>query len=72
MKPKTVVVVQSLPDLPANLAAPCGESQELKTGRGDEVLTLMVDDRRKLTQCHFKHKSIVDLWKETQKQKPSK
>lgn len=72
MKPKTVVVVQSLPDLPANLAAPCGESQELTTGRGDEVLTLMVDDRRKLAQCHFKHKSIIDLWKETQKQKPSK
>lgn len=72
MKPKMVVVVKSLPDLPANLAAPCGESQELKTGRGDEVLTLMVDDRRKLAQCHFKHKSIVDLWKETQKQKPSK
>lgn len=71
MKPKTVVVVQSLPDLPANLAAPCGESQDLKTGRGDEVLTLMVDDRRKLTQCHFKHQSIVELWKETQKQKPS-
>lgn len=66
MKPKTIVVTQTLPDLPANLAAPCGESQDLKTGRGDEVLTLMIDDRRKLTLCSEKHKSVVDLWRDTQ------
>jgi hypothetical protein len=61
------VVTQSLPDLPANLASSCGESQNLKTGRADEVLTLMVDDRRKLVECYLKHKSVVDLWIETQK-----
>lgn len=71
-KPQAMPVVQPLPDLPANLKAPCGQSQELRTGQASEVLTLMIDDRRKLAQCHFKHKSIVDLWKETQKQKPSK
>lgn len=65
------MVTQSLPDLPANLAAPCGESQDLKTGRADEVLTLMIDDRRKLTLCNEKHKGIVDLWKDT-KQKALK
>lgn len=60
------MVTQSLPDLPANLASECGESQDLKTGRADEVLTLMIDDRRKLVECHLKHKSVVELWKETQ------
>jgi len=61
-----VVVTQSLPDLPANLASSCGESQDLKTGRADEVLRLMVDDRRKLVECRLKHESIIDLWKEAQ------
>ena len=60
------MVTQSLPDLPANLASSCAESQDLKTGRADEVLTLMIDDRRKLVECRLKHESIVELWKETQ------
>ena len=61
------MLTQSLPDLPSNLASSCGESQDLKTGRADEVLTLMIDDRRKLVECRMRHQSVVDIWIDTQK-----
>lgn len=63
---QVVPVMHSLHDLPANLAAPCSESQDLKNGTGAEVLSLMIDDRRKLVDCRQKHGAIVDLWREIQ------
>lgn len=67
-KPQAMSVVQPLPDLPANLKAPCGQSQELRTGQASEVLTLMIDDRRKLVDCELKRKTLVEMWESTRKE----
>lgn len=47
--------------IPSNLKAHCPDLQNLESGKGKDILPIMIDDRRKYVDCQQRHSAVISI-----------
>lgn len=47
--------------IPSNLKAHCPDLQNLESGKGKDILPIMIDDRRKYVDCQQRHAAVISI-----------
>lgn len=53
--------------IPANLKTPCPNLLKLESGKGKDVMPVMIDDRRKYVDCSQRHAAVIGIIEKSSK-----